>query len=266
MDLLGDFGGYNGSLLMICGFFVSFYSARMYLSSVADQLPFANKKFQKANKEKLTALKAKVLADEALDQEDVGLLSKSILSVKQGFKVSFFKTLCFMKLICRNDRDMRVQSKIQDTFEQCLDVRQLVDNYFKLNCLLKLLLTKQQQFLMLKNRSKAIFTGGDDGSSTANPENTMSNMWTNINESFDNTKEVKNEEKDFYEAAELLVQFRAQSNFDKRLLLGVIPATSEATANQIEERSAVTDSISIVPTQLSRQIMVSNPMVRTQNQ
>ena len=35
-----------------------------------------------ADKKKLTALKEKILADEALDQEDVGLLSKSILSVK----------------------------------------------------------------------------------------------------------------------------------------------------------------------------------------
>ena len=67
MDLLGEFGGYNGSLLMICSFFVSFYSAKMYSSSVANQLPYRNKKFKKANKEKLTALKEKVLADEALD-------------------------------------------------------------------------------------------------------------------------------------------------------------------------------------------------------
>ena len=45
MDFLGDFGGYNGSLLMICGFFISFYSTRMYSSSVSNQVPYTNKTF-----------------------------------------------------------------------------------------------------------------------------------------------------------------------------------------------------------------------------
>ena len=40
MGLLGDFGGFNDALLLILGLVGSLYSSRMYLASVAAELPF----------------------------------------------------------------------------------------------------------------------------------------------------------------------------------------------------------------------------------
>ena len=72
-------------------------------------------------------------------------------------------------------------------------------------------MTKQQQFLLLRNLGKAIATkvkkdpsSKEDGSPTTSPENSFSNMWTNINESFDTEKMAK-KEREFHQAAGLLV-------------------------------------------------------------
>ena len=59
------------------------------------------------------------------------------------------------------------------------------------------------------------------------------------------------EERDLKQFAELLVQIRPQSNFDKRLLLGVLLTTSEITTNQ-EQRPADTSNITIATQAASR--------------
>ena len=38
-DLLGDFGGFNGSVVMIIGFVITAYSARMYQDQIAREIP-----------------------------------------------------------------------------------------------------------------------------------------------------------------------------------------------------------------------------------
>ena len=39
MQLLGDFGGFNGSIMMISGFLMSFYSSAMFKDSISKEIP-----------------------------------------------------------------------------------------------------------------------------------------------------------------------------------------------------------------------------------
>ena len=40
LNLLGDFGGFSDAMALIFGLLVSFYSARMFNASIAEEIPF----------------------------------------------------------------------------------------------------------------------------------------------------------------------------------------------------------------------------------
>lgn len=50
-NLLEDFGGFTGSIIMVSSFIMSFYSERMYLKSIAQQRPLETASFDSQVKE-----------------------------------------------------------------------------------------------------------------------------------------------------------------------------------------------------------------------
>ena len=48
-------------------------------------------------------------------------------TIAKKLKTPFWKVLCHVSFICRKDKLMRAQSKTASAFEDCLDIRKLVD-------------------------------------------------------------------------------------------------------------------------------------------
>ena len=47
-ELLGDFGGFSGAILIAPSYFLTFYSSRMFASSIVEDLPKNKKRKRKA--------------------------------------------------------------------------------------------------------------------------------------------------------------------------------------------------------------------------
>ena len=62
-----------------------------------------------------------------LDPEDISALGRMMKAIAKKLKTPFWKVLCHVSFICRKDKMMRAQSKSASAFEDCLDIRKLVD-------------------------------------------------------------------------------------------------------------------------------------------
>ena len=83
MELLGDFGGFNDALFFIIGALMSLYSSRMYLASIATELPLPSICQESASAIKFYGLRSKLLRQQnaseiVLDSEDVSILQKAL--------------------------------------------------------------------------------------------------------------------------------------------------------------------------------------------
>ena len=79
MSLLGDFGGFNGTMIMIPSYLMSYFSFIMYKWAITDEIPVKTQDYPAATG---NTLKAKILSsknghDQAtvLSQVDVACLS-----------------------------------------------------------------------------------------------------------------------------------------------------------------------------------------------
>ena len=80
--LIGDFGGFNGAIVIFPSLFLSFYSYRMFNASLLEDLPVRTGK--KKNHQKLNMLKKKLFAGtpiENINEEDISDLHSEVNKV-----------------------------------------------------------------------------------------------------------------------------------------------------------------------------------------
>ena len=65
MNLLGDFGGFNDAIIMIIGFVMSYYSARMFFADIATGASYATKMKAGETHDQISNLKDKISSEEA---------------------------------------------------------------------------------------------------------------------------------------------------------------------------------------------------------
>ena len=53
LDLLGDFGGFNGSIFIILSLITSAYSARIYKEQIAQEIPLQRKNLSPSTKQEI---------------------------------------------------------------------------------------------------------------------------------------------------------------------------------------------------------------------
>ena len=86
LSLLGDFGGFADALTLLIGLLSSFYSARMFTTAIAAELPYSNpgnKRNQISSKHQNTQnLKGKVERNLALSEADLNVLKEAIKTTK----------------------------------------------------------------------------------------------------------------------------------------------------------------------------------------
>ena len=142
MNLLGDFGGFNDATIMIVGFIMSYYSARMFLAEIASGIPYSR---VGENHDQISSLKDKIQSEDAkpLDKADLETFGSAVNQLEY-LKTPFYKALFYFDCICRRDRHKRVQKAIDVQLEDSLDIRRLFDSHKHLNLLLSLLMTKRQ--------------------------------------------------------------------------------------------------------------------------
>lgn len=143
-NLLEDFGGFIGSLIMLCNLFVSSYSQLVYENSISRELTLQTSTFSAQSKSKSNAFVQKFQrADPKVDSSDIATLSSVFKKTQAVSKVSFWKTLfCFRALCCKKDRQMRLRERTITVFENSLDIRQLVTSQVNLHGLMKVLFSK----------------------------------------------------------------------------------------------------------------------------
>ena len=156
MDLLSDFGGFNDALFFIVSTLISAFSARMYESSLSSEIWNQTKSLKK--QDKINNLRSKIVSQEnfELNQSNYATLQRVIEHGSEQLKIPMWKMLCYFKLCCRKDGKYRAMRRTVDQFEDCLDIRKLVETHLNLNLLLKVLLTPPQQFLFMHHYGRAI--------------------------------------------------------------------------------------------------------------
>ena len=72
--LLGDAGGFNGSVMSVCSAFLSYYTAAMYKKAVASETPIrrVQKNKKPSQKEKGGAILNKIFKDDATAADEPG--------------------------------------------------------------------------------------------------------------------------------------------------------------------------------------------------
>ena len=95
----------------------------MFNDQILKELPV--KKFKKQHNKESYQLFNKVMGEnqsvEYLNQEDILSLKQHIVKIKRP-KTSFFKSLCFVKLLCSQDKELRLKEKSNEIFEKHLDI------------------------------------------------------------------------------------------------------------------------------------------------
>ena len=159
--LLGDFGGFNGAIIMFPALLMSFYTPRMYAAAVAHDTPVREPRSRnsKQKQHQLTA-QTNIALESAhsptgLNEGAVGSLIKQARNITRP-KISFAQLMCFTTCICNKGKTKRLIDKINDRFEEQLDVRSLVRVRTNLALLLRLMFTDQQLLLYRHQRRRSI--------------------------------------------------------------------------------------------------------------
>ena len=71
-------------------------------------------------------------------------------------QIPLIKSICNIKFLCRNNRDMRLQRRAFKRFEDVLDIRSFFKVHVNLCLLISLLLNKQQAFLLQHQHLSAL--------------------------------------------------------------------------------------------------------------
>ena len=145
LTLASDVGGFNGAIVIIPTYLMSFYSLRMFNASLLEEMPVRKNK-KKTRSKKINNLKKKLsngTQGETLDKVDVNDLYRKLQQTTIAMKTQFFKSLCFFKLFCKNDRELRFRKRAESLFEERLDIRSFIKLQASLALLLDLFLTKE---------------------------------------------------------------------------------------------------------------------------
>ena len=84
LDLLGDFGGFNGSVFMLFSFVTTAYSSKMYRNQISQEIPIQRKKLRQGTKQAIVRFRSKFSSVEdspTLEQSDINTLNHSIKEI-----------------------------------------------------------------------------------------------------------------------------------------------------------------------------------------
>ena len=142
-------------------FIMGSYSARMYKSAIAQEIPVRNLKRRSRKAKKYISTDApnshyesKSLyqrlkkssyqeRQESLSQSDIQSLFEAASSAT-FVGVSYLKTLFHISCLCRKDREANAIYRTSGRYERMLDTRKLVTTHTNLSLLLRLMLSREQ--------------------------------------------------------------------------------------------------------------------------
>ena len=140
--LLGDFGGFQGAIILIPSFLMSLYSSRMFERSLASDVPLNLTK----NRSKVHLKAGKVVASA---KSSHGLLSRDISDIRQSIKgvtrlkLSIIATLFKCKWFCKQNQEQKFKKKVGELYEAKLDIRSFFNLRTNLSLLVRLLLSEK---------------------------------------------------------------------------------------------------------------------------
>ena len=94
---------------------------------------------------------------ESLTDDDVNDVFKEVKdSNAEPYKVSFLKALCYIGLLCKKDRKMKLEERAAARFEENLDIRSFISVYTNMTLALNLLFSKEQLVLFKHHYARSI--------------------------------------------------------------------------------------------------------------
>ena len=140
-DLLGDVGGFNDGLVLVCQLITSAYTAASFrtkylASSYFDSNNDADSRSSPGHRITMATLK---------EQDNSSMLDPSAferaLTSAKSLKNSFMRNLLFCK--CQSKRQKLLQSRVMDDMTEQLDIRSFLKMYLDVRLLLKRTMTKE---------------------------------------------------------------------------------------------------------------------------
>lgn len=136
-QLLGDIGGFAGSVIGIVASIMGLYAPKMFQESITSQVPFKRNKSDSGSR-KLSHKFKSAPSDLELEKDDVDALSGGY-TYTERLKTSLLKLFC--TCFCRKDRDAKHKARAMEFFHDSLDIQNLFNNYLNLSLLIKILMT-----------------------------------------------------------------------------------------------------------------------------
>ena len=140
-DLLGDVGGFNDGLILVCQLLTSAYTAASFrtkylASSYFDSDNDADSRSSPGHRITMAKLKEQ----DSKNIIDPSAFEKALTSA-ESLKQSFIRNLFFCK--CQTKRQKMLQSRVMDDMTEQLDIRSFLKMYLDVRLLLKRTMTKE---------------------------------------------------------------------------------------------------------------------------
>ena len=146
MVLIGDIGGFQGAIVLIPAFFLSFYTPKMYEASLLSDMPIKKPKqgrrSQNRNDEPPLEERLQHGGQETLQDGDVISLIQEMALIKT-VKTGFWETLCHVTMLCGKNRRVMLREKTAERVTNQLDILSIISVDTNLTLLISLLLTRQ---------------------------------------------------------------------------------------------------------------------------
>ena len=106
MTLIGDVGGFNGAMVLLPTYLLSYFSFVMYKWTITEEMPVKKKDNTPTRTNPLQA-KLQDNRVQTINQHDVNCLKREAKLISQP-TTSWLKSLFHVGCICKNDREMRL--------------------------------------------------------------------------------------------------------------------------------------------------------------
>ena len=106
MTLIGDVGGFNGAMVLLPTYLMSYFSFIMYKLAITEEMPVKKKENAPTKSNPLQA-RIQENRDQTINQHDVNCLKREAKLISRP-TTSWLKSLFHVGCICKHDRQMRL--------------------------------------------------------------------------------------------------------------------------------------------------------------
>ena len=195
--------------MILPAYLMSIYANSMFQKSISAEIPIRRPASKKKPPKRLPESVLK--GSDCVSKDDVASILNQVRLI-QRHNTPFWKSLCYFRSLCKQDKQIRLMERVAQRFEEQLDVRSFVRVRTNLALLQRVFFSDQQLMLFRHQRRRSI--------SVAMKYEKSSSSMDESSDELGKSQPYKNQMKEFQK----LVGFQAKSKLDRVLIEGIFGA------------------------------------------